>query len=769
MKVNFSVAAKLAVSAAWTIGLVVTLSALLRMDVVHLGAADDLAVSAMAGEREVAAAMVAAVKLRVLSKAIPGEQTEQEIKQSLAHVASQSSLLQSHLQAAAAATATNAEAALSKSVDASHVFTANLEKEAGLRRAVLEVRDGAFWNLHDELIVEIGQVRSDLVLEDLPSRDIDNLTAYLSEYQSSVDAIGYGTMSFLATGQAKFVRKTLDAVSVGQARMADIMAVQLTDYTKDELSRLEAKRIVFEGHAGRLLQSIATMDGHLSGDTERTYQSLIGALDDTAKQFAASVTSSYADAAAARSSLLSSNMSLSGAAVMLLVISNLLILHSVVRPTRALTRLMQAMARGDVEAPVLHRGRSDEIGAMMQALEMLRRSVRDAFLQSQMIGQLPIGVMTVDPAQGFGLAYVNPKAYSLLQASGELASASLASLIGRPVDFLQSRRMDEIRNGADLLPSVERILIGRETFDLGISAVSNPDGASGSIMLTLTPRSAQVSLLNRFQGSIARIADGLSRSSVSVRDSAASMRSAAAEGEHKTTAVALATEQASRQMQSISSTVEQLVQSVNQTGAKIEVSFETATNAASQATLADGSVDRLGEAADRIGGIVRLIGEIAGRTKLLALNAAIEAARAGESGRGFAVVAIEVKALASQSAAAAEDVSKQVKAMQATSRQTMDVLKSVAAAIREMSDIASGILGQIGEQDSALHAIVAAVKEVAAGTRDVTADVGSVQRIVSQTGGKAHEVLGSTTALSQQAETLTVEALGFLEAIQAVS
>jgi methyl-accepting chemotaxis protein len=86
-------------------------------------------------------------------------------------------------------------------------------------------------------------------------------------------------------------------------------------------------------------------------------------------------------------------------------------------------------------------------------------------------------------------------------------------------------------------------------------------------------------------------------------------------------------------------------------------------------------VTALGEKSAQIGHILEVISQIAGQTNLLALNAAIEAARAGEQGRGFAVVAEEVRKLAEQSEAAAQQIAVIIREIQTQTKEAIEAMK----------------------------------------------------------------------------------------------
>ncbi|WP_394138856.1 methyl-accepting chemotaxis protein [Cytobacillus oceanisediminis] len=90
-----------------------------------------------------------------------------------------------------------------------------------------------------------------------------------------------------------------------------------------------------------------------------------------------------------------------------------------------------------------------------------------------------------------------------------------------------------------------------------------------------------------------------------------------------------------------------------------------------------------------INNLVGLVKGIADQTKLLSLNASIEAARAGEAGKGFAVVAGEVRNLAEQSAAAAEEITHAIRNMESITVNASEEFNQIHIKIKDNLVMAS--------------------------------------------------------------------------------
>jgi methyl-accepting chemotaxis protein len=118
----------------------------------------------------------------------------------------------------------------------------------------------------------------------------------------------------------------------------------------------------------------------------------------------------------------------------------------------------------------------------------------------------------------------------------------------------------------------------------------------------------------------------------------------------------------------------------------------------------------LTDASERIGGVVKMISEIASQTNLLALNASIEAARAGEAGRGFAVVAAEVKNLSQQTTKATEDIGTEIDKMQATVQQTAELVRNMSHSIGEMRDISTVLSQQTEELSGSVDSFLQTIR-----------------------------------------------------------
>jgi methyl-accepting chemotaxis protein len=235
----------------------------------------------------------------------------------------------------------------------------------------------------------------------------------------------------------------------------------------------------------------------------------------------------------------------------------------------------------------------------------------------------------------------------------------------------------------------------------------------------------------------------------------------------QTTGVAAAAGQASQNIQTVASAAEELSKSILEIGRRVEQSASIAGKAQEAAVTATQRVGGLASASEKIGEVVKLIGDIASQTNLLALNATIEAARAGEAGKGFAVVASEVKALATQTARATEDISTQIASIQAETTGAVDSIKAIAATIEDMNKLASEVAAAVEEQNAATSEIARNVQQTSEGTRNVTTTIGMVNAAVADSGTAAQTMLSAVQALGERAETLTQQISRFLGDVRA--
>ena len=280
-------------------------------------------------------------------------------------------------------------------------------------------------------------------------------------------------------------------------------------------------------------------------------------------------------------------------------------------------------------------------------------------------------------------------------------------------------------------------------------------------------KSELIDLANRFQRAVGGIVDTVSSASGQLESAATTLSKTASNTQQLSQAVAAASEQTSANVQGVAAASEQLSSTVTEIGRQVQESTVIASKAVTQASETNKCVTELSEAASRIGDVVNLITTIAGQTNLLALNATIEAARAGDAGKGFAVVAQEVKALASQTEKATNEIGAQISSMQAATEQAVGAIHEIATTINRMSEIAGAIAAAVEEQDATTKEISRNVMEAARGTSEVAANITDVNTGANETGSASSQVLSSAKQLAQESGSLRREVDGFLSSLRA--
>jgi methyl-accepting chemotaxis protein len=266
-------------------------------------------------------------------------------------------------------------------------------------------------------------------------------------------------------------------------------------------------------------------------------------------------------------------------------------------------------------------------------------------------------------------------------------------------------------------------------------------------------RDAVADMLQTMTERMNNTAQTLSTIAESANSKAVTAASAAKETSNNVATVAAAADARGASARSITDQLEQATRVVNQ--------------ASDMANSANDTIVGLTESAKRIDDVVNLIRAIAEQTNLLALNATIEAARAGEAGRGFAVVASEVKALATQTAKATEEISAQITTVQTATRDTVEKIKSIAAVMTNINGLTGAIAATMHEQVAATDEIGRNIQYAARATEELAQNVAGATQAVSETSRATTETIEAAEYFASCSNGLRGEVDEFLTSVAA--
>lgn len=274
-------------------------------------------------------------------------------------------------------------------------------------------------------------------------------------------------------------------------------------------------------------------------------------------------------------------------------------------------------------------------------------------------------------------------------------------------------------------------------------------------------------LAQEFERSVSTIVSAVSNAASSLSETAHSMSHTAQSSSLRSGTVAAAAEEANVTAQMVATAATQLDNAIRKIAQNVTLSAKTASGAHAEAEQTSETMSQLSHAAETIGEIIALIESVADQTNLLALNATIEAARAGEAGKGFAVVASEVKALASQTAKATEQISRQIAQIQSVVSRAVNAIQSVTRSIQEVNDVTLTISSAVEEQSTATSEISRTTDQTARSAASVSEEIILVQTGAEETSQAAQTVVQAADSLGRLANQLQLDMSSFLGRLNA--
>ncbi len=328
-----------------------------------------------------------------------------------------------------------------------------------------------------------------------------------------------------------------------------------------------------------------------------------------------------------------------------------------------------------------------------------------------------------------------------------LLQTSIVKPLGKTSRYIEAITSGDLRSKCDLDSRDELGQIASELEDMSQNL--------GSLVGNLV---ANAKTLDGAADDLGLSAESFSDGAKEMSARSVSVSAAAEEMSINMNSVAAATEEAATNISMVSAAAEGMSETINTLASSAEKTREITTQAVDQAESSSKEVDKLGEAAQRIGRVTETITEISDQTSLLALNATIEAARAGEAGKGFAIVANEIKELAKQTADATSEIRGQIENIQLTTSSSVEEIGKITSTIRDINALVVEVGEAVSEQNVTTKEIVANIAQATLGIQEVTENVSQCSVVAQEVAQDIAQVNNESTAIAESSVELTEKA-----------